>query len=188
MEQYVNRYRMKFETMSSSMEDMMTMMGVTRAHGLERHELSKVENRIDDVFASGRKLDILIEVFGASGWISFTLLQVTVLLGSIYFAIKGVITIGDVVIFQAFFMSISFSVLGLVQTLPMVAQARESMTSIGELLNAPDLEDNRDKPVENVDGAFDLQDVCFQYPATAHHALNGINLSVPVAAAACRFS
>lgn len=180
MEAYANRYRKKFEAMSSGLSDMMTMIAVTRAHGLEQHELSRVTERIKDVFTSGRKFDILVELFGASSWVTFTVVQTIFLLGSVYYCFRGALTVGDVVIFNAFSTTISWSLLGLVQTLPVVAQARDSMKSILELLQAPDLEQNQGKPAPGaVQGGFQLEDVCYSYPATEHHAVRGITMDIP---------
>ncbi len=174
-----SNYRKSFENMSVGFSDMMVMMPVTRAHGLEEFELAKVKNKIADVFEKGFQFDMVTALFGASSWVSFRLFETIFLLGSVWFAFKGKITVGDTVMFYTFFGSISSSILALLNVLPAAAQASESAKSITELLHAPDREENRNKtPLQSITGKINMEDIHYSYPGTTEHAINGVTLEV----------
>ena len=179
MESYAKSYRESFEEMSAGISDMMNMVPVTRAHGLEQFEISRMKARITEVFQQGRKLDMYMEIFGAGGWVTFTFLQTIFTLGSVWFCMKGHLRVGDVVIFHSFCASISWSLLGLVHVVPILSQARDAMFSIGELMNAPDREVylGRDG-VDSIHGRFEFVDITYQYPSTTHHAVQALSLTV----------
>jgi ATP-binding cassette subfamily B protein len=82
--------------------------------------------------------------------------------------------------FNSFFLVLSNQMTGLLNILPQLTLARESMHSIMEVLHAPDRENNAGKPVfENIQGEFDFQDVSFHYPDTRKSAIKHFSLHVP---------
>lgn len=180
MEMTAKRYRETFEDMSAGLTDMMTMIPVTRAHGLEEFELSRVTDRIQKVFRRGRMFDNLWELFAASNYVTFALSQGLFLLGSIYYCFQGVLTVGDVVMFNAFFASISGSILALVNVVPVLTNARESAISVGELLDTPDHEQNEGKArIRSITGHLVLDNVSYSYPDTGFDAIESISLDLP---------
>ncbi len=180
METTARRYRKAFENLSARITDMVTMIPVTRAHGLERYELDQVTRRIQAVFRRGRRFDNLWELFSAANYVTFVFSQGLFFLGAIYFCFQGVLTIGDVVMFNAFFASISGSLLALVNVMPVLISARESAASIAELLQAPDSEANEGKqPVRQVMGALRFEAAGYQYPGTGYAAVAGLDLAIP---------
>lgn len=55
----------------------------------------------------------------------------------------------------------------------------ESISSIGEVLNDHDIEDNTDKLIlEGLEGSFEFNKVMFSYPNTTEHVLKGFDLKV----------
>jgi ATP-binding cassette subfamily B protein len=67
-----------------------------------------------------------------------------------------------------------------VGTLPQLTRGLESIRSIGEVLQCPDLEDNEDKAaVTAVEGEFSFENVSFVYPGSALAALHDFSLEVP---------
>jgi ATP-binding cassette subfamily B protein len=179
MQKTTRQYRHSFETMSAGLTDMITMMPVTRAHALESFELNRVTNRIDDVFTKGRRFDLLMNRFSTSSWVILNIFQASFLLGAVYFCFQKKITVGDVLMFNAFFASISGSILTLLNVTPMLARARESLSSINEILHAPDKEHNAGKPVvTNVDGRLTFEKVVYRYPGAEKPAINGLSLDI----------
>lgn len=172
-------YRYAMETMSSSMNDMLNMIPITRAHGLEEYEVKEIDAKISTVFRRGKHFDSLIAVFGSSSWAAMSILHITFIAGSAYAAIKGHITIGDVVLFNSMFLALTGQVLMLIGTLPQLSQAGDSIESIYEVLTSPDLEENSGKkPFDKIEGKFDFVNVSYQYPETTRHALKDFSLTV----------
>lgn len=177
--QVFHDYRSSLETMSSGLSDMLTMIPVTRAHGLEEFEIENVSSKIKKVMHRGRQMDIISMRFGAGSYVMITLTYALFLGSSVAACIKGMLTIGDVVMFSAFFMRLSGGISGLLHTIPELSKTKESILSIREVLNAPDLEENEGKTVvETVKGAFEFKDVTFFYPETDEAGVRNINLTV----------
>ncbi|PWH15522.1 MAG: ABC transporter, partial [Anaerolineae bacterium] len=65
--------------------------------------------------------------------------------------------------------------------MPPISKGMESIRSVGEVLKAPDLEQNEGKlPVEAVRGEFRFENVSFHYPDTEVSAITDFSLDVPV--------
>lgn len=176
----VHHYRRSLEGMTSRLSDMLTMIPVTRAHGVEDVEIEAVRRKMDKVFDEGFRFDRIIAVFGASSWVVMQAVQALFLGGAVYAAFQGWLTVGDVLMFNAFFIGLSNALNQLLNTLPQFAQARESLRSVQEVLRSPDIEDHQGKPVvTSPAGAFQFENVSFVYPRSDRHALNNIDLDVP---------
>jgi len=172
-------YRYAMETMSSSMNDMLNMIPITRAHGLEEYEVKEIDAKISAVFRRGKHFDTLTAVFGSSSWAAMTILHMIFIAGSVYASMKGCISVGDIVLFNSMFLSLTGQMLMIVGTLPQLSQAGESIDSIYEVLESPDLEENSGKKsFDKIDGKFEFTNVNYQYPETSRHALNDFTITV----------
>ncbi|HBG27867.1 MAG: hypothetical protein A2Y10_09310 [Planctomycetes bacterium GWF2_41_51] len=172
-------YRYAMETMSSSMNDMLNMIPITRAHGLEEYEVKEIDAKISTVFRRGKHFDTLTAIFGSSSWASMSILHIVFIAGSAYAAMKGHISIGDVVLFNSMFLALTGQMLMLIGTLPQLSQAGDSIESIYEVLTSPDLEENSGKkPFDKIEGRFEFVNVNYQYPETTRHALKDFSLIV----------
>jgi len=177
--QRVNEYRQSMEGMSTSLNDMMTMIPITRAHGLEEQQLQSVEEKISNVYDIGQMFDRITAIFGATAWVTMGVMQTLFLSGSVYACFRGSISVGDVVMFNSFFLVLSGQLTGVLNILPQCSQARESLHSIMEVLYAPDLENNGGKPVyDDVNGRFEFCSVSFRYPGTTRHAVSELSLTI----------
>jgi ATP-binding cassette subfamily B protein len=95
---------------------------------------------LQKVKEKGMKLDVLNAVFGASSWVSFQMFQFLCLLVTAYMAYKGNIEVGHVVMFQGFFAMIINSVNMIITIFPEVNRGLDSINSLGEILECPDIE------------------------------------------------
>jgi ATP-binding cassette subfamily B protein len=173
-------FRQSVEGMTSRLSDMLTMIPVARAHGAEEVEISMVSEKIDKVFQEGFRFDRLMATFGSTSWVLMQSIQTLFLTGAIYAAFQGHLSVGDVLMFNAFFIGLSGSLMVLLGTIPQLASARESVLSVLEVLNAPDVEENAGKPrLESVRGHFRFEDVVFRYPRAEDDAIRGLSLDVP---------
>ena len=157
-------FRVSMENTSASLMDMVTMNEITRAHGLEDKEVKKLSERLKDVANTGLKLDVIQNLFGSSTWVTFQIFQFSCLLFSSYLAFKGRIPVGDISLYQTYFTSITGNVSNLVGLLPLITKGLDSVSSIGEILSATDIEDNEGKkPVTELRGEYEFKNVAFSY-------------------------
>lgn len=172
-------YRKSMEGMSMHLNEMMTMMPITRAHGVEDEQLRDVEDGVQSVFRRGVHFDKLTQLFTAISWVVMGVMQVLFLGGSMYACFHGQISVGDVVMFNGFFMTLSNSLANVLAFMPQLLQMRESMESITEVLRAPDREENNGKPAYgSVRGGFVLEQVCFSYAGSDGHAIRDLSLNI----------
>ncbi|MDF7807748.1 ABC transporter ATP-binding protein [Pontiellaceae bacterium B12219] len=180
MSDSVNDYRKSMEGMSTHLNEMVTMMPITRAHGLEEHQLRHVESGIHGVYQKGVHFDKLTQLFAAISWVVMGVMQILFLGGSMVACFKKQITVGDVVMFNTFFLTLSNSLASLLTFVPQLLQTRESLDSIIEIFSAPDLEENSGKATyETINGAFRFNNVSFSYPDAPAPAIRHLSLEIP---------
>ena len=95
-----------------------------------------------------------------------------------YLAFQGQILAGDISLYQTYFASLTGQVSALITLMPAIAKGLESVSSIGEILAASDVENNEGKQqISVLAGEYDFKDIHFQYVKT-QPLLNGINLHI----------
>lgn len=159
-------FRREVEHLSSRVGEMTTLIPITRAHGLERTALGRVDGSLRQVFAAGLRLDTMNGRFNSAAWVMLNVLGVLCLTGSALVAYHGwlPVTAGDVVMLSSFFTVLTSSVTTLLGLAPVISKGLESVRSAGEVLQAPDLESNAGKAdVEQVRGRIDFRHVGFAY-------------------------
>ncbi len=174
-----NEFRKQIETMSGQVSEMVGMMPVTRAHGLEQTEINKIDGTLSKLRSKGYRLDIVEAYFGSSAWVTFQMFQVLCLGFTIVLAYKGTIPVGDVVLYQSFFSMILNSISQLLNVYPNIAKGFESIYSVTEILLSKDTEAYQGKrKVEAVKGHFKFDNVRFGYPNSDRHVLSNFRLEV----------
>ncbi len=174
-------FRQSIEAMSGRVSEMLRLIPITRAHNVETTELERVNTSLARIRDSGLKLDYLNGIFASVNWVLFMLFNLLTLAAvSILYWKKWLdIGIGDIALLTGYFNSISGSIMALLNALPAMTKGLESVKSVGEVLECPDIEKNAGKPtVDAVRGDFVFEDVSFNYPNNPHHAVDHINLHV----------
>ena len=171
-------FRKKMETTSAKVMEMVELIPVTRAHALEDEEIDKMENQLSSVAKSGYRLDIVQANFGAVGWCVFQVFQVLCLGFTGYLAFHGQTTVGDITLYQTYFSTIVNQISSFINLLPIISKGLESVNSVGEVLLANDVENNKGKTkIKSVRGQFDFENLCFGYDSSKP-VLNHLNLHV----------
>ncbi|HWG24493.1 ABC transporter ATP-binding protein [Actinospica sp.] len=174
-------FRQEIEQLSSRVFEMTALIPITRAHGLERNAIERVDGTLRKVRNAGLALDRTNGKFGALAWIVLNAVGVGCLAGAAliaYYSLFGV-TPGDVVMLSAYFTSLTGSVTVLLNLAPVVSKGLESVRSVGEVLEAPDLESNEGKAVvDDTAGRFDFRDVGFAYPDSASPSVLHFDLTI----------
>lgn len=172
-------FRSEIERMSSRVNEMTTLLPITRAHGLEKNALKTMHTSFTSVKSAGLRLDRLQGHFTAIAWVTFQLTYVICVGFAAWCAITGFlpITAGGVVMLSSYFGMLVGSVLLLTSIAPMLSKGLTSIRSLGELLESPDLESNSGKrAVSTVDGKVEFRDVSFTYPTNHKPSLAKINV------------
>ena len=179
MKKRSHEYRHGFEAMSAKVTEMVQMIPVTRAHAVERTELDNVDEHLATVRRSGIRLDMIIAFFGGTVWISMTAIRVVCLAFTGYLYYKGRIPIGDILLYTAFFDMMRGAVDGLLHIMPAFTSAAESIRSIGEVLECPDIEANEGKKhVYHVQGRLTFEKVDFSYPSADRPAVSEFSTDI----------
>lgn len=172
-------FREKVEGMSSSLIEMLHMIPVTRAHGVETEEIERVQGKMQTARNAGMRLDAINSIFGASTWVVFRMFETLCLLFAAVAAFNGTVSVGDVVMLTGFFTSLTNAVMQIAAMMPEFSKGFESIYSIGQVLESPDLEYNEDKErVSQIEGRFTFEKAGFKYPDTFDSSLQDIDLDV----------
>ncbi len=174
-----HRFRREIEATSAKVIEMEDMIPVTRAHAMEKIEVKKMETLVRNIAEEGYRLDIIQANFGSVSWAIFQLFQVGCLIFTGMLVLQNKLLAGDVILYQSYFTTIVSQVSALLTLLPTIAKGMESVSSIGEVLNAHDIEKHSGKPkVKDIHGAYEFRDLQFSYGGTEKNVLNGLNIKV----------
>ena len=83
----------------------------------------RMQEQLENVAKSGLKLDIIQSYFSSISWVAFQVFQVLCLGFTGYLAAQGVITVGEVVMYQTYFSSIVAQVSSIITLLPTIEKA-----------------------------------------------------------------
>lgn len=172
-------YRKEMEQTQSKVAEMLTLIPITRAHGLQDVEISKMNSQLEMIKDKGFKLDKLNGLFGAISWVSFQSFQLLCLAFTSYLASRGKITIGEVVLYQTYFTLFIGQMNVLVSVYPQMSKSIESIHSISEIVGETDVEENFSIiPIEEMEGRIEFRNVCFRYNPDEALVLDDLSIKV----------
>lgn len=175
------RFRRDVEHFSSQVGEMASLLPITRAHGLEVVATRRMVDSARSVRDSGFSLDLLNGRFTALAWVAFQFLSIACLVGAAAFSVSGVlpITAGQVVLLSTYFVMLTNSIVNLLNLAPLITKGRESLRSIAEVLEEPDVEQNAGKRrPDAVSGELRFDQVEFRYPEADDVAIDGLDLLI----------
>jgi ATP-binding cassette subfamily B protein len=175
------RFRLEVEQFSARVGEMATLMPITRAHGLEGVAETRVAAAAEGVRSAGFTLDMLNGRFGSATWVAMQVLAFGTLIAAAAISISGIVSItaGEVVLLSTYFTILTGGITGLLLLLPVMSKGIESIRSIAEVMEEPDLEQNEGKrAVGDVRGELELQDVRYRFEPTSSPALDGVDLHI----------
>lgn len=174
-------FRESIEDMSGRVTEMIRLIPITRAHHVEDVEIDRVNRKLDQIRHTGLQVDLINSIFGSVNWVLLMLFNLCTLIFIAFLYQKGwlKIGVGDIVLLTGYFSSITTMVMQAMNCIPAITKGLESVRSVGEVLECPDIELNENKPLlTEVKGDFVFENVCFSYPGNDKHALENINLHV----------
>jgi len=178
-EQY-QAMRVETEQMNARVGEMLQMLPVTRAHGLESIETLSVRGAFERIRERGLQVDTLTEFFASSSWFTFMCFQLACLVFSAWLVVQDRISVGDAVMYHTYFGMLIGAVQQFLSVFPALAQGADAVRSLGEVLEAGQVERNAGKPAapNPLRGEISFEDVSFSYPRGREVALAEINLRI----------
>ena len=174
-------FRREIETLSARVGEMASLIPVTRAHGLEETAIDRVAGGADGVRRAGLDLDLLNGRVASVSWVAMQLLGVACLMLAAVCALTGFlpITPGEVVMLSSYFTLLTGGLTQLLMLIPVGARGIESVRSIAEVLQEPDIEQNSGKRVVSaVSGEIVLESATHRYADADDDALIDIDLRI----------
>ncbi|RKM62344.1 ABC transporter ATP-binding protein [Butyrivibrio sp. CB08] len=173
------KFRKEMEETSAKVMEMVQLVPVTRAHGLEDEEINRMDTQVDLIAQAGYSLDIIQGQFGAVSWAIFQIAQIMCLTFTAVLSVTGKVQVGDVVLYQSYFTTIVGQVSSLLTLLPIISKGLESVTSIGEILESPHIEDSTGKEdIGEIRGEFDFENAGYAYPDSDEEMITGLSFHV----------
>lgn len=172
-------FRQETERMNARVGEMLNLLSITRAHGVEAQETRSVRGEFHRLRRTGTRLDVVTEIFGASSWVSFNLLMLSCLVFAAWLVLKGRLSVGEAVMFHTYFGMLVGAVGQILGVFPALAQGFESVRSLGEVFETPEIETYEGKPAPPpLRGEYVFEDVSFFYPKGREVAVENVNLTV----------
>ena len=174
-------FREEIEGMSSRVNEMTALLSITRAHGLEADALRRVEDTFSKVRFAGTRLDLVNANFGSLSWVIFQIANFSCLTFACWASYTGRLNIsaGDVVMLSAYFTSIVNAIIALTSLGAIITKGLQSVRSLGEILESPDLEMNEGKTiVSQVVGEISFHNVSYKYPGSSRNAVSDLELII----------
>jgi ATP-binding cassette subfamily B protein len=174
-------FRREMEGLASRVGEMASLIPVTRAHGLEQTAVGRVATGADGVRKAGLHLDMVNGHVASISWVTMQLLGVGCLVLAAIFSLTGFlpITPGQVVLLSTYFALLTQGLTQLLMLIPVAARGVESVRSMAEVLQEPDLEHNEGKRrVDRVEGRITLEKATHRYPDAESDALHEVDLDI----------
>lgn len=173
------QFRHEVEMLSAKMSNMINMIPITRAHGLEDEEINKLEENINRLKFKGMQLDKTTAYFGSINWVIINILSNSCVFFTAFLALHGKMQVGDILMFQSFFGIIMGQAQAIINLYPEFAKGIESINSVSEIMFSNDIEDNRNKiKLRYVHGTLQFEHVYYQYPHEKDYVIEDFNLQV----------
>lgn len=174
-----HKFRRENENMSANISTMIEMIPVTKAHGLENEEISKLEQNIKLLREKGFIVDRTNAYFGSVTWVISQLLSGVCLIFTGWLALQGKIEVGDIVIYQTYFTTISGNIQTLVNIYPELTKGLESVRSVSEIALSDKTEDDKNKiRLRYVHGSIDFKNVSFRYQSAKENFIKNFSLNI----------
>ncbi|EGJ28615.1 MULTISPECIES: ABC transporter ATP-binding protein [Moorena] len=174
-------FRQQLEEMAASLIEMIQLIPVTRAHGAQQTEMERIDGKLVTVKQAAVRLDSINAITDSSSWVTLRLFSLVCLITSAWlvYTKQWSITVGDVVLLTGYFDSLTNSIVQILAVLPQIGKGFESIRSVGEILECPDLERNPGKiALQQLRGEFTFESVSYQYPDTEQFAIQDFCLQV----------
>lgn len=167
-------------TLSSTIQENLGAQQIVKAFSLRNSVLANFEGQADKVAGLATRFNFLSYVTERSPNIAMLLFNVLLISGGAYLAYKGLLSIGSLVSFNALFITVSTSVMGLTAVTPTLLQATSGMQRVSELLDERPaiVEPANARPLPHLSSGITFENVTFGYTATQSNLVN-VSMNLP---------
>lgn len=171
--------RKETENLSSDISEMIEMVPVTKAHGVENEEIDKLEKSIKNVQSVAYSVDMANAWFGSTSWVIVQVMSALCLMFTGTLALNGIITVGSVALFQSYFSTLSGNVQNLLSLYPEFVKGAESIKSVSEIIISDRIENNAGKiKLRFLHGTVQFKNASYKYPGSSENTIKNFSLDV----------
>ncbi|HVF55497.1 MAG TPA: ATP-binding cassette domain-containing protein [Pyrinomonadaceae bacterium] len=166
--------------LSSIIHENLAAQQIVRAFGLKKSVLSNFEGQAERVARLATRFNFLSYVTERSPNIGMLLFNVLLISGGSYLAYAGSLSIGSLVSFNALFITVSSSVMGLTAVTPTLLQATGGMQRVRELLDEQPtvVEAANARRLSSLSSGIRFEDVTFGYTGGQSNLVN-VSMNLP---------
>jgi ATP-binding cassette subfamily B protein len=170
--------RLAHETLSITVNNFLQTSLLSRQHGHEAFEAHKIDKSSEEVTNVSTKSAAYISLFQSFNMVITRIFNFGILCIAAISVIQGNLTIGGMLLFIQYFGQIMQIVQQFNNQYEVLSEFNESISSIKEVLDAPDIEYNHGKPkVEHIEGKVTFENVSFSY-SDGKQVLNNISAEI----------
>ncbi len=173
------KHRKELEETNAVVIEMLDMVEMTRAHGLQKKEMKRMGEYVEELHVSEKKLETVNQVFGSISWVSLQFFQLLALSFSAFLATRNVISIGMIALFQSYFTVMVNRLSTLINNIPRLAKGIEGFNSISEVLCADAEENNGSCRLADIDGNIEFLHMDYAYKQESRNFFTDFSLSIP---------
>ncbi len=179
MQRTRNRARCARDNLSSIIGNFLQSSLLARMHGHENFESNKVNTGSEQVIKSTIEAEAAVTGFMVANIFGMHLINYGVMALCAVFVIDGSLSFGEMLLFNNFINRIVQQVSSLLNMLPQIVVFTESVASIKEITDAPDIEYNHGKRrINNIQGRITFDNVTFTYEQGTRPVLRDVTLNI----------
>ena len=172
--------RVEQATLASTIQENLAAQQIVKAFSLKNSVLANFEGQADRAARLATRFNFLSYVAERSPNIGMLLFNVLLISGGAYLAYSNLLSIGSLVSFNALFITVSTSVMGLTAVTPTLLQATSGMQRVRELLDErPAVVEPKDaRRLPQLSSGIEFEDVTFGYTAEQSNLIN-VSMNLP---------
>ena len=163
----------------AQVEEAIAAQSAIKAFQLEESTLGRFREKAGELFRTTLRVGILAAVLERSATVAVFLVRVLVLGFGILLVFEGTLTVGAIVAFQSLFVTLSDSLICVMEYVPLLARATAGLQRMEELIaeeaHVKEREDAVDLP--RLSGEISFDDVSFGY-SEDNRIIDGVSLTI----------
>ncbi len=164
--------------MSAVLQENLTGVRVVRAFGQQEYEVEKFEKVSEDFRKKSFKLCKLMAVYWSTSDCLSMIQSMMTLLACVYFAIRGEITVGALIIFTSYIWKLLWPIRQLGRILSDAGKSKVAMDRIQEILGVPEEPEEPDAKKPSLKGDIVFDHVTFGYES-GRDVLKDMTFTIP---------
>jgi ATP-binding cassette, subfamily B, bacterial len=164
----------------AEVEEAIAAQSAIKAFELEASTLGRFREKAGQLFRTTLRVGILAALLERSATVAVFLVRVLVLGFGIFLVFEGTLTVGAIVAFQSLFVTLSDSLICVMEYIPLLARATAGLQRMEELIAEEVHVKEREEPVDlpRLAGEITFENVSFGY-SEDNRILDDISLSIP---------